>query len=246
MQFGIICFANLRRRLAPANLAFANLAIPRLAFANKMIDKTPTKLRLSAEERRASIVRAATRLFGEKGFRGTTTREIAAAVGVSEPVLYEHFKTKSDLYSAIIDAASQEGAGTIEAAIEKYAVFEDDTRFFEELANMIVAWHSETTDFVRVLLFSNLENHELKDVFIERTSSRFINAVARCIERRIRNGSMRPVNPDVAARAFLGMVSNYALHEIVFRCETLKLERSVVVREMVRIFLGGLCEQEKA
>ncbi len=211
-----------------------------------MIDKTPTKLRLSAEERRASIVRAATRLFGEKGFRGTTTREIAAAVGVSEPVLYEHFKTKSDLYSAIIDAASQEGVSILDAVIEKYAVLEDDTGFFEELANMIVAWHSEAADFARVLLFSNLENHELNDLFIERKGSRGIDAVARYIERRIRTGSMRQVDPYLAAKAFLGMISSYALHEIVFRTHTLNLERSFVVREMVRIFLGGLCEQEKA
>ncbi|MBM3795616.1 MAG: helix-turn-helix transcriptional regulator [Acidobacteria bacterium] len=39
--------------------------------------------RLSAFERRSAILNAAIDLFSTKGFRGTTTREIAAAVGVS-------------------------------------------------------------------------------------------------------------------------------------------------------------------
>ena len=67
------------------------------------------KPRMSSEERRAAIIHAACRLFAEKGFRGTTTRELAAAVGVTEPVLYEHFRTKRDLYSAIIGEKSKDG-----------------------------------------------------------------------------------------------------------------------------------------
>ena len=62
-----------------------------------MSSKIISKPRLTSEERRASIVEAACKLFADKGFRGTTTRELAAAVGVSEPILYEHFKTTRDL-----------------------------------------------------------------------------------------------------------------------------------------------------
>ena len=62
------------------------------------------KTRMRGEERYAAIVRCAIRLFAEKGFRGATTRELASALGVTEPVLYRHFPTKRDLYNAIIEA----------------------------------------------------------------------------------------------------------------------------------------------
>lgn len=57
--------------------------------------------RLSAEERRAAIIKAVRRTFAEKGFHGTTTRELAAAAGVSEALLFKHFPTKEALYAAM-------------------------------------------------------------------------------------------------------------------------------------------------
>ena len=50
-------------------------------------------VRMRSVERRAAIVRSASRLFAEKGFSGATTRELASALAVSEPVLYQHFRT---------------------------------------------------------------------------------------------------------------------------------------------------------
>src|SRR5436190_11731667 len=108
-----------------------------------MIEKVATKLRLTSEERRASIVEAAIRLFAEKGFRGTTTRELAAAVGVTEPVLYEHFRTKSDLYSAIIGEKAKEGIALLAALSDQYAETQDDEGFFNALGNLVIEWYTE-------------------------------------------------------------------------------------------------------
>src|SRR5437660_4412679 len=58
-------------------------------------------LKMSSEERRAAIVKAVRRVFAEKGFDGTTTRELAEAAGVSEALLYRHFPNKEALYLAM-------------------------------------------------------------------------------------------------------------------------------------------------
>src|SRR3954452_19314482 len=183
-----------------------------------MAEKATSKPRLSSEERKASIVEAAIRLFGEKGFRGTTTRELAAAVGVSEPILYEHFKTKSELYAAIIDTCSHQGVGMLAALTERYRETDDDEGFFTELGLLIFNWYTTGSSFIRLLLFSNLEGHELKDLFFQRQSSRVLDIVGGYIERRIRHGAMRQIDPALSARVFLGLVSNYAQHAILFRC----------------------------
>ena len=59
--------------------------------------------RMAAEKRRQQIIDVAIQLFSQKGFRGTTTKEIALAAGVNEAIIFRHFATKRDLYSAIID-----------------------------------------------------------------------------------------------------------------------------------------------
>src|SRR5687768_12871308 len=101
-----------------------------------------SKARMPAEERRASIVSAACKLFAEKGFRGTTTRELAAAVGVTEPVLYEHFRTKRELYSAIIESKARQGMESLSALTEQHARLNDDLGFFRELGMAIVDWYT--------------------------------------------------------------------------------------------------------
>jgi len=58
--------------------------------------------RLPLAERRELITEAAGRLFGERGYDGTRLDDIAAAAGVTKPVLYRHFDSKRDLYLALL------------------------------------------------------------------------------------------------------------------------------------------------
>jgi AcrR family transcriptional regulator len=58
--------------------------------------------RLPVAERRELIVEAAGRLFGERGYEGTRLDDVAAAAGVTKPVLYRHFDSKRDLYLALL------------------------------------------------------------------------------------------------------------------------------------------------
>src|SRR5436853_7571816 len=67
-----------------------------------------TTAKLSSEERRAAIIRAVRRVFADKGFDGTTTRELADAAGVSEALLFKHFPTKEALFLAMQEACCTE------------------------------------------------------------------------------------------------------------------------------------------
>ena len=52
---------------------------------------------------REKILDTAIQLFAEKGFNGTTTKEIAEAAEVNESLIFRHFSTKRELYGAIIE-----------------------------------------------------------------------------------------------------------------------------------------------
>jgi AcrR family transcriptional regulator len=64
---------------------------------------TTVRKRLSSEARRATIVEAAGRLFGERGYDSTRLDDIAAAAGVTKPIVYRHFDTKRALYLALLE-----------------------------------------------------------------------------------------------------------------------------------------------
>jgi AcrR family transcriptional regulator len=72
---------------------------------NSSVNKNGAKL--TGDERRSAIVAAVRRVFAEKGFHGTTTRELAREAGVSEALLFKHFPNKQALYSAMLVSCSQ-------------------------------------------------------------------------------------------------------------------------------------------
>jgi AcrR family transcriptional regulator len=66
------------------------------------LSNQPTSGRLPAGERRRSIEDAASRIFAERGYAGTSLDEVAEAVGVTKPVIYRHFDSKKDLHLALL------------------------------------------------------------------------------------------------------------------------------------------------
>ena len=71
--------------------------------------------RLPVAERRALIVEAAGRLFGERGYDGLRLDEIAAAAGVTKPILYRHFDSKKSLYLALLERHRADLSGFVAA-----------------------------------------------------------------------------------------------------------------------------------
>ena len=66
-----------------------------------MVKSKNTRVRKSPEERRREIMDAAVRLVGEKGYYGTSLKEIADAVGMSQPGLLHYIGTKEDRKSVV-------------------------------------------------------------------------------------------------------------------------------------------------
>src|SRR6476661_675667 len=67
-----------------------------------MATEAPQRTRVAAAERRRTIERAAGRLFAERGYAGTRLDDVAAAAGVTKPIVYRHFDSKKALYLALL------------------------------------------------------------------------------------------------------------------------------------------------
>jgi AcrR family transcriptional regulator len=195
--------------------------------------------RLTGSERRQQIIDAAASLFAQKGFRGTTTREIAEAVEVSEAALFRYFANKEDLYSAIIDAKSktEEMLAVTSAAAERG----DDRGVFEGLALTLIEGITQDTTLMRLLLFSALEGHDLSAMFFETRVRRVHEFLSQYIDNRITEGAFRAIDPLLAARSFVGMVIHYLLIHELFRIKRPPQHSTKnAVETFVTLFLGGI------
>jgi AcrR family transcriptional regulator len=222
----------------------------------------PGGVRMASEDRRRQLVQVAMQLFSEHGFRGTTTKEIAQAAGVSEAIIFRHFATKDELYTAIIDDKSCEGMGfgrgpdgegheghTIVDGV-RHCVGEaveggDDRAVFEGIALHMMEHHEQDPQFLRLLLYSALEGHELAQIFWDRNARVMYDFLSSYVRRRQREGASRTdLDPLVAVRALLGAVIHHSLNNILWDRDParriLNIPNAEAARAFTDILLGGI------
>lgn len=204
--------------------------------ASRSLPRASRSLRTSGLERQASIIAAAATLFAKNGFTGTTTRQIARAAGISEALVFKYFPTKRALYAAILKEKSTltELLTTVDEAARK----RDDERVFTLIASHRIRRGSDPT-FLRLLLFSALEGHELSDMVIHNQHRIFNDYLARYIAQRMKDGAFRRLDPLLAARAFIGMVVHHRLLHEIFGVPAHRRPEDCVAA-YVALFLNGV------
>jgi len=195
---------------------------------------------MPAENRRLQIVAIAAELFSQKGFSGTTTKEIADHAGVSEAIIFRHFATKDDLYRAILDYKVKQATERMKKDLNEAASRKDDDAYFGSLAYDMLEFHTKDRTFMRLLLFSALEGHDLSEIFFNSTARDMRNQIRRYIKQRIADGAFRRVDTALAARAFVGMVLNQAQVRNIFHDDDLKLSNRQMAEKFVDLFLAGI------
>jgi AcrR family transcriptional regulator len=204
--------------------------------------------RMAGGERRQQILLVAMRLFSQRGFSGTTTREIAHAAGVSEAMVFRHFATKDELYRAILDHKACTGGIEPRSLLAEAMARKDDRAVFETLARALMQHHEQDTEFMRLLSHAALEEHQLVDLFWERNVRQLYELLGGYIRERQRDGALRAVEPAVVVRAFLGMIIHHSLNNTLWdkRRRLLDIPNERAAREFTDILLGGVARHAPA
>ena len=204
-----------------------------------------TSQRQSAVDRRQQILEAATELFAGKGFRGTTTREIAELAKVNEAIIFRHFQSKEDLYWAVIEHMCRDSRTS--RAMAGYAETDQPvTEVFYGMALEFFRSRERNSSLSRLLLFSALEHHELSERFFRTHMAEFYECTARYIRRQVEAGKLRNTDALLAARAFWGMlVYHFMLQELFGGQQYQPFQVEEVSRTLVDIWLGGMLPREE-
>jgi len=199
------------------------------------------KKRLSGEERRARIIDAALRLFADKGFSGTRTREIADLAGISETLIFQHFKTKDELYRAALQELFSHHP--VMPDIEEKMVQRDDFGVFSQLAWHVIRHNRQDRRIMRLAIFSALEGFPLAEI-VHRGAEigpPLPELLSRYIQQRIDERAFKDVNAQIAAQLFIETIYTCVLdREASISGPPLPFPDEEMVDTLVRIFLNGL------
>src|SRR5690242_6741502 len=199
---------------------------------------------MAGEERRDQLLRVAMTLFSNHGFRGTTTKEIAHAAGVSEAMVFRHFATKEDLYAAILDSKACSGGGSFEPALMAADSIKrkDDRGVFESLALVALDYHDQDPEFQRLLLHSALEKHKLAQMFFDEFVLKVYQFLGGYIRERQRDGALIDIDPAIVVRCFIGMVMHHSLNNNLWdpKHRLLDISNEAAAKHFTDILLNGI------
>jgi AcrR family transcriptional regulator len=181
------------------------MAIPRMGQESSAPVTLPTSTRrLPADQRREQLLEVALRLFAHRGFSATTMDDIAAAAGVTKPLLYQHFESKRALYLELVDSVAHDmllaiGEATSRAAGPRQQVEAGFAAYF----NLVVSHQNA----FRVLFGSDLPD----DPELSRALRRVEDTVAEAVDALIDAG-LDSEHRRLIAYAVVGMATGASRH----------------------------------
>jgi TetR/AcrR family transcriptional regulator, transcriptional repressor of aconitase len=215
------------------------------------------KTRLSAEQRKAAIVQAALPLFARKGYAETTTKDLARAAGVSEPLLYKHFPSKEALYEEIQNLCCQGNDPSTRKFSRLLTELEPSTSTLVHLVHYLVRAQTLGKPFgslewdtrQRLVLKSFLEDGAFARLMYQSRFEAFCRRIEDCLDAAVAAGDAvkNPVSPGNNARFAHHLAAWLAVVHLPARpAMNYKVSREELVHQAVWFILAGMGLTRKA
>ena len=183
---------------------------------------TESKQKVMTELRRFEILRAATAVFGDKGFDATLMDEIAHAAGLAKGTLYLYFKSKDEIYQAVVeqalaevDALTQRHVEASGGFAEKYAAFirvriafwQEHHTLYRVILSMAraphyrrksIGWQREAVVYLAELLKEGAAEGAIPQQNFVAVAWTTMDAIRGVNERRVFDAEARSVEEDTA------------------------------------------------
>ncbi len=213
-----------------------------------------TVAKLSSEARRSAIIKAVRCVFAEKGFHGTTTRELAQAAGVSEALLFKHFPNKEALFTAMLMACcSEQDIGRFERLKELEPGSSTLVLMVHHLVSFFLGRTGEDNEELaiqdRLMLRSLADDGEFARHVYARLAANWLPGIVACMRAAIAAGDAEPgpVQPDLAC--WFAHSLTLMVHLMLLPANPVvnfHVHRSALVEQTVWFLLRGMSLKDAA
>ncbi len=187
------------------------------------------------------IIEAAKKRFLERGFHGTSMRDITNASGVSQGGIYTYFSSKEDLFKEVLNTSLPfDNFITNSETIIKEE--NDPEIFFQKLAVTFLHSFKIENMKLRMIDFLEFKGNYFQMLFHEKAKSNPNNLIDK-IQTFINNGSMKKSNAHTLLLSFLMSVFSYLFLKS-YIMEKQPIEEELI--DSINIFLHGSLNTKEA
>ena len=179
------------------------------------------------EERPQEITEAAFQAFAEKGYAATRVEEVAQRAGVSKGLLYLYFKTKEELFKAVIKSVVIRRVDALVAALEKTELSSEDFLRGPLLEFMKSVPGSPVAVVIRLMVSEGHRHPDLVDYYWENVVSKGLAAISRFIDRGVQRGEFRATAVSELPQLLLAPVMLAVIWRILFAQRVLDTDKLI-------------------
>lgn len=190
-------------------------------------------------EIRADIVSVARKVFSKKGYRHTTMDEIARASGMGKSSIYYYYKSKEDIFEAVVVREAQE----LKKRLNKVISNGDSPR--ERLKDYIMfrLYHVKiVANFYAVLNDESLEQMNFVNRIRQKFEEEEFKMVREVLEKGMEDGAFVVNNADIGAMAFTTMLKGLELP--LFLKRDSRIEKEKLLDDLIRVIFYGIIKRE--
>ena len=182
-----------------------------------MAEMAKPRYRRRKEDRPAEITEAALQAFAEKGYDATRVDDVAQRAGVSKGLMYLYFKTKEDLFKAVIKSFITPRVTELEDLVRTSTLSAEDFLRgpFLDFARKLP--RSPARILVRLLIAEGPKHPDLTAYYWDNVAKHGLAALSEVVRRGVRNGEFRPSALDDLPQLLVTPVLFSVLWSIVFQ-----------------------------
>lgn len=177
------------------------------------------------------IIEAAKRSFALHGYEGTTLSQIAKEVGIQKPSIYNHFKSKNDLYLYVAEIVIEALLVGMQDTYERHKNENLETRLyllFKNSCNFILN-KQEGMMYVRFLLFPPVELKEEVKTILSRGDSQIEDIVNEFYTEGIEEGQLRDISKQTFRSAFYFLLDGLFTESFIYDDFLIRFEEAWTV-----------------
>jgi TetR/AcrR family fatty acid metabolism transcriptional regulator len=196
---------------------------------------------VSPIDKKQRVLRAAIRMFAEKGYTGATISEIARLAGMADGSIYEYFKNKEDLLLSIPEERFKEHLNEIEETF----YIRDPIRKLKRYIKHHFELYLFDQDFLKNYMLLILLNRRFYQSRAYESLRLYVRVFEDLVEEGVKDGSFKPdINIRVFRNMFLGVFTHMILRWI-FRSEGKNIDKMYEINEISKFLCDAIVVSSK-
>lgn len=193
----------------------------------------------TTRDKRSRILKAAVKVFADKGFYNTRVAEIAKKAGVADGTIYLYFKSKDEILIHIFEEEMQHFIEEIRQAVDS------ETETIARLRTFVkthLAFVKRNPKLAHVFQLELRQSHKFIKEYTGSKVREYLDIIGELVEAGQRDGTLRPdVHPSLVKRALFGALDEISTHWVLSKNG--KYDLAATAEQIGDIFVRGLIVQ---